>query len=845
MTAGTFNSCATNRLRRKALCWLVLFLGWFQGHNFCLFAADAGPGRTYEVKGYLVDDGRNLLSSTNLTPFLSPHTGPSIGLDEIVRTASELQVDYGSHGYPGVGIAIGEREITNGIVVMHVFRGSIPQIVISGRRYLISSNGVVAAATSHPTSAANTASNATAVAVPEKRPAGLPAAGELTPAEIALHQKIAELNNEDRAAGLPLQPPPTSQLILASKRPLAAASATNTEEALRLRLAELARQDRRRQLLPASNPTASANGPAFEVKGYEVIGNTLLSKELMELVLQPYIVTNATFETLRRALTELQTVYRDRGYVTVSVRLPAQKLDTNAIVKIRVFEGHLSDIVIVNNLYHSQENILRSLPSLQTNSILNSAVFQAELDRANANQDRQIYPQIEPGPDENTTLLRLNVKDRLPLHAKLELNNQNSPGTPDLRANGSLVYNNLWQMEHSAGVQYSMSPESYKAGDQWNFYDQPLVANYSAFYRLPLGTPESIEKAVEFNPGSFGYDEATRRFNLPAPSGRPELNIYASRSTIDTGIATLLNETISNNPTNSLTRHDVQQDITINEDIGMRLSLPLKPTATFQSGFSFGLDFKHYNLASHKTNIFTLKNIETDTTGGTVQYITNISYDVSSVPATVRDLSYLPLQLRYDANWHGPAGNIVLGTGITRNLWFSGTIAQLQNVTGSTRSSGGWVAINPSLSGDIFIHTNWTLSFRLDGQVATEPLISNEQFGAGGMASVRGYHEGEVFGDQGWHGSIELKTPPHVVGVIQSGDALTIRGSAFMDYAQTVLIDPQGRSGTMSLWGVGFGGVATLGSHWEARFIFGLPLIATTTTPAGEPRFNFSLTSQF
>src|SRR5262249_28593466 len=147
----------------------------------------------------------------------------------------------------------------------------------------------------------------------------------------------------------------------------------------------------------------------------------------------------------------------------------------------------LADIVVANNRFFSSNNVIRALPSIRTNEILRGPVLQSEIDRANANQDRQIYPQIAPGPEENTSALVLNVKDRLPLHAKTEFNNQNAPGTPDLRINSSAAYNNLWQLEHSIGVQYSFSPQDYKSGDQWAFYDLPLVANYSGYYRLPLG----------------------------------------------------------------------------------------------------------------------------------------------------------------------------------------------------------------------------------------------------------------------------------------------------------------------------------------------------------------------
>ena len=66
-----------------------------------------------------------------------------------------------------------------------------------------------------------------------------------------------------------------------------------------------------------------------------------------------------------------------------------------------------------------------------------------------------------------------------------------------------------------------------------------------------------------------------------------------------------------------------------------------------------------------------------------------------------------------------------------------------------------------------------------------------------------------------------------------------------MDYARVYLLDPQTRAAATSLWGAGFGAVASVGPHWEARFLFSVPLLKTTTTEAYVPFFNFSLTAQF
>ena len=188
------------------------------------------------------------------------------------------------------------------------------------------------------------------------------------------------------------------------------------------------------------------SGPRFEVKHYQIIGNTVLPPATLAGAITNIdgdFGTNVSFGGIRAVVTELQKAYRLRGYVTVSVGLPQQKL-TNATVNIQVTEGRLAAIEVKGNRYFSSNNVMSVLPSLHTNIILNAQVLQAELNRANGNHNRQIYPVIGPGPDPGTSELTLKVKDELPLHAKVEFNNENSPGTPDLRVNTSAVYENLY-----------------------------------------------------------------------------------------------------------------------------------------------------------------------------------------------------------------------------------------------------------------------------------------------------------------------------------------------------------------------------------------------------------------
>jgi hemolysin activation/secretion protein len=605
-------------------------------------------------------------------------------------------------------------------------------------------------------------------------------------------------------------------------------------------------------------------GPRFAVDKYLVLGNSALPPRALAAALTNIdgaFGTNVSFAGIQTAVAEIQRAYRDRGYVTVAVGLPQQKL-TNATVKVQVNEGRLAVINVTGNHYFSSNNVLRALPGLHTNLLLNGPAFQAELNRANGNRDRQIYPLIGPGPEPGSSALTLKVKDQLPVHGKIEFNNQSTPGTPDLRVNASAETDNLWQLEHALGVQYGFSPADYKPGDQWDFYDLPAVANYSAFYRLPLGNPEPVAQQIADSRGNFGYNEATHRLNLPPVTTGPGLTLFASRSTIDDGVATLSAGTLYNTNGNRLDLETVQQDATINSDLGFRLSAPWQTYDNFHSVFSFGPDYKHYELNSGRTNIFTLTSSEILYNPPRTNIVVSKNY--SPVPYTVNQLDYLPLTLSYNAGWQDSLGAATFGLDLGVNLWYSSQTSfttadtngapvttylngsrSLQYISGSTKSSGHWVVLRPSFTQQIVIHSNWLATFRADGQWASEPLISNEQFGVGGVNSVRGYYEGEAFGDTGWHFSLEQQTPTHQVGMVHGNQPLTVRGLAFMDYAAARLLDPQGRDGEIQLWSTGLGLAAAIGSHWQSQFLVSLPLIGTALTPRYQPRFNFVLTAQF
>jgi hemolysin activation/secretion protein len=100
-----------------------------------------GSQTNFDVSAYVIE-GNSPVPTNSLMSALSRFTGTNIDRVQLVRAASALQAEYGNHGYPMMSVVTGQRRITNGIATLNVFEGAIPQIVVSGQRYVVSSNGV-------------------------------------------------------------------------------------------------------------------------------------------------------------------------------------------------------------------------------------------------------------------------------------------------------------------------------------------------------------------------------------------------------------------------------------------------------------------------------------------------------------------------------------------------------------------------------------------------------------------------------------------------------------------------------------------------------------------------------
>jgi hemolysin activation/secretion protein len=126
------------------------------------------------------------------------------------------------------------------------------------------------------------------------------------------------------------------------------------------------------------------------------------------------------------------------------------------------------------------------------------------------------------------------------------------------------------------------------------------------------------------------------------------------------------------------------------------------------------------------------------------------------------------------------------------------------------------------------------------GQMSESPLVSSEQFAAGGVSSVRGYLSAENTGDNGVIASAELRTPS--VASWLGSWAGEWRFHVFVEGARLTLMDPlPEQRGSFNLLSTGVGTRFTIFQYVSGEVDYAYPLKQGTDTRAHDGHVLFSL----
>ncbi len=536
--------------------------------------------------------------------------------------------------------------------------------------------------------------------------------------------------------------------------------------------------------VPAA-PAAPREAPSrFMIAAIDVLGVTKLSNAEIETLVYPHLGPDRGNEDVIAAQKALQAAYAAKGFEAVEVEIPIQPNDTFAqgIVQLVVHETPLGKVAVVDAKHHSAAVARAQVPSLVEGQPINIASLQSDISEANRFPDRQISPKFKPGAVPGTVDVDLKVEDSSPIHASVELNNDNSPNTKPLRLSGTARYSDLWGQGHSLSVTASLAPQ-----------DTRESAVVSASYTAPLiGTPWSFL--------IYGYKSNS---NVAALGGTNVLgNGY---------------------------------------QIGLRATYRLPGDKLFQQ-LSFGPDFKSFkeniSLDGRPLQPTAIHYVPV-----VAEYAMSGADDASSFGLTLGVTAGLRVVKR-DACFENPFDGAPPPGVLTCKLGSDIGVVADQFTGRAINASENFVHANLELNYTRNVVKDFQVALRFSGQLADSSLVTNEQFSVGGVSNVRGYYVSEAVGDDGFSSSIELRTPdwgPSIGSIVDSFRLFT-----FLDtgYAR-VRAPATGQDDAFRLAGAGGGLRLQMFKLISGEFLVGVPLRRGPVSDKGDPRYSFTLKGEF
>ncbi len=249
------------------------------------------------------------------------------------------------------------------------------------------------------------------------------------------------------------------------------------------------------------------------------------------------------------------------------------------------------------------------------------------------------------------------------------------------------------------------------------------------------------------------------------------------------------------------------------EILGGRAIVTLPTGKNFYHNLTLGFDYKHFDQ--------------------------NLSIAGQTV---VTPITYYPFSLNYGATWAEEGSVTALNSGITFAVRGLGS-DEAQFDFNRFKAGGNFFYLRGDLGHTHDLARGFQLFAKIAGQVASEPLLNSEQFSAGGLATLRGYLESEVLGDDAVLGTLELRSPSFLKGPIERNEW---RVYAFAE-GGTVAVDsplPEQQS-SAQLASVGLGSRFHWHDHFDGSLDLGFPLVSQTVSSAFDPRLSFRIWADF
>jgi len=212
----------------------------------------------------------------------------------------------------------------------------------------------------------------------------------------------------------------------------------------------------------------------FDINAFIVDDAQLLTQADFDAVVAPFVGKEKDFSDVQRALEAVEELYASRGFSAVHVLLPEQELEAGT-VHFQVIEGHYGKVIVKDNKFVSEQNVLNAIPSVRSWSVPRAKQVGRELRLANENPARQLNVVLKAGEKDDEVDASVLVTDSKPGLWTATFDNSGSPETGRSRLGLAYRHANLFDKDHVAQVNLQVSP---------SYMDRVKVLGGS--YKIPL-----------------------------------------------------------------------------------------------------------------------------------------------------------------------------------------------------------------------------------------------------------------------------------------------------------------------------------------------------------------------
>ena len=278
----------------------------------------------------------------------------------------------------------------------------------------------------------------------------------------------------------------------------------------------------------------TSNVPHFNIRGYKIKGNTLLSVDILKKSIAFHTGKNKNFSDVQHALESLEQSYKKKGYGMVQVYLPEQELDKGIII-FNVIEPKISTLTVQGANHFNLENIEKSIVSLDKGKTPNTKEIAKNLTLINENPAKKTTVQFIASDEDGLLNALVNVDDKNPSTYSISADNTGSKSTGELRLGLAYQHANITNND-----------------DIFNLHD-----TFS-------------EKSNALNAYSFGY-------HIPLYNLNSSVDVFAGYSDVDSGIIQNI--------------YKVSGKGTV---FGARYNQILSRKDNYTHRISYGLDYRNY-----------------------------------------------------------------------------------------------------------------------------------------------------------------------------------------------------------------------------------------------------------